>query len=165
MSRGAVDYPEVCASGPSRRFWPAQRLPRRPSGVSLVPLDIRVVDALRPSDRVIAFAYLHVTDPSADHGAVARQLKRFGETHQDIDGRIQRDSMRVSGPNLPLSADTRAAIENLFVGPGMPPVEQLPDAAARVPENVARRKAVALSRRTAPFVRQRRRPMDRPALS
>lgn len=86
-----------------------------------------VRSGLRSSDRLSVIAYLRGLEPTTDHEAVARLLERYRSRYQGIEGKLKRDRRR---PMLPLSADTRAALDNgVFEPAGSLQVHEFPNAA------------------------------------
>ena len=83
---------------------------------------------LRPEDRVGVLAYLHLLEPTTDHAAVVRLLERYRAQHGAIEDNCtrDRDPRGPGAPSWPTPPDTQAAIEALFEGLGLPPVQQFP---------------------------------------
>jgi VWFA-related protein len=92
-----------------------------------------VIDFVRshtlPGDRVGVFAYQRATEMKTDREPVARLLERFRERHAAIEAHIASFIVRGSGAGW-LSPETRALIDALFEGPGLPSVQLLPGGAS-----------------------------------
>lgn len=81
---------------------------------------------LAQTDRIAVMAYLHCTELTTDHGAVARLLERYRERSPGIEEKLDRDSIRfVGAPSHPIQSDTQLAIQDLFSAPDLPPVRPL----------------------------------------
>ena len=123
--------PTPTASAPPRTFFLLLGRGRLNEPTKALDAAITFVQShLRPDDRVGLLAYLHLVEPTADHGAVVRLLERYLARHDAIEDKLTRDARRGPGaPSWPTRPDTQAAIAGLFDAPGLPPVHQFPGAA------------------------------------